>query len=140
MRKRTQRALTCTRITPATHPALCTLLDFAAQTPPIDWREYPDQQRYLAALRRLREAWLTLLRLLDQVDRLGIADAEFIAAAHWVYAGRYTWDGVAWHFTPGQDFCTEYRQGAIALLEAVIAVKAGGGRKGNDTRQGRQYP
>ena len=48
MRKRALDALQYTHFTPTTHPALCLLLDFAAQRPGLDIRNYGTWESYRA--------------------------------------------------------------------------------------------
>jgi len=120
MRKRALDALRYTRITPETHPALCALLDFAAQRPGLDCRNYGTWESYRAEAGHISRQWGDLVNLVRIADYYRLTDAEVIEASRWAYSGRLTWNGSEFEYVTGQYFPTEFRSAAIAVLRAAI--------------------
>ena len=120
MRKRTEMALRYTRITPATHPALVALIDYAAQRPGLDIRNYGTWQSYRGEATHITRQWQTICELLPAVNYHEITDDQLIEASRWAYSGRMTWIGTEWDYCTGQYWPTEYRQAVIAILRAVL--------------------
>lgn len=120
MRKRAQQALRYTRITPTTHPALCALLDFAAQRSGIDARNYGSWESYRAEAGGITRQWGTLVNLVHIADYYQLTDAQVIEASQWTYSGRLTWSGSEWEYCTGAYWPTEYRSAAIAVLCAAL--------------------
>ena len=120
MRKRAIDALRYTRITPESHPALCGLLDFAAQRPGLDCRNYGTWASYRSEASAITRQWGALVNLVRIADYYGLSDAQLIAASDWAYSGRLTWTGTDWDYCTGQYWPTEYRSAAIAVLRAAI--------------------
>jgi hypothetical protein len=122
MRKRAQDALRYSRITPATHPALCALLDFAAQRPGLDMRNYGTWESYRAEAGYITRQWQTLVNLVRIASYYQVTDAQVIEASQWAYSGRLTWTGTEWEYCTGQYWPTEYRSAAIAVLRAALPI------------------
>ncbi|OPZ83647.1 MAG: hypothetical protein BWY76_02178 [bacterium ADurb.Bin429] len=120
MRKRALDALRYTRITPATHPALCALLDFAAQRPGLDCRNYGTWESYRAEAGHITRQWGDLVNLVRIADYYGLSDTDVIDASQWAYSGRLTWTGADWEYCTGQYWPCEYRTAAIAVVRAAI--------------------
>lgn len=120
MRKRTEKALRYTKFTAETHPALVRLIDYAAQRPGIDPRNYGTWQSYTTEAKQISRQWRTICRLLDAADYYQIEDAQIIEASQWAYSGRMSWDGQSFDYCCGQYWPTEYRAAVLAILRAVI--------------------
>jgi hypothetical protein len=123
MRKRATAALRYTRITPTTHPTLCALMDFAAQRPGLDVRNYGTWASYQSEAGYIARQWHALVNLARIADHYRLTDTAIIAASQWAYSGRLTWTGTEWDYCCGQYWPTEYRSAAIAVLRAAIAEK-----------------
>ena len=122
MKNRTQRALWYTHITPATHPALCALLDFAAQRPGLDLRNSGSWESYRSEAGHITRQWQTLVNLVRIADYYQVTDAQVIEASTWAYSGRLTWTRTGWTYCTGQYWPTEYRSAAIAVLRAALPI------------------
>lgn len=122
MRKRAQNALRYTRITPTSHLALCALLDFAAQRPGLDVRNYGTWESYRAEAGHITRQWGTLVNLVRIIDYYQVTDAQVIDASTWAYSGRLTWTSTEWEYCTGQYWPTEYRSAAIAVLRAALPI------------------
>lgn len=120
MRKRALKALAYTHVTPTTHPALCALLDFAAQRPGLDIRNYGSWASYRDEAGFITRQWATLVNLVRIADYYQLTDAALIDASQWAYSGRLTWTGTTWEYCTGQYWPTEYRTAAIAVMRAAI--------------------
>ncbi|MHB9134723.1 MAG: hypothetical protein ACYDBB_26930 [Armatimonadota bacterium] len=120
MRQRAQRALRYTHFTPETHPALCALIDYAAQRPGLEYANYGNWQAYQAEMHHISRQWRQIVSLLDAVEYHKVTDAQILEAASWAYSGRYEWDGQQWSYCVGQYFPVEHRQGVIAILKAAL--------------------
>jgi hypothetical protein len=126
-------------------PALCRLVQFAAQNSGIDPRNYfdPEDRRagraqvyrdgvsaYRTEARDIGTDWRRFKAALAVAGAEGVGDAEIIEAGPRAYSGRLTWEplgnkgepeqGFIWSYTPGQYFPTEYRKAAATVLEAAI--------------------
>lgn len=122
MRKRAHDALRHTRITPETHPALCALVDFAAQRPGLDCRNYGSWESYRAEAGAISRQWSTLVMLVRFAAVSRLTDAQMIEASQWAYRGRLTWTGTEWRCCTGQYWPTEYRTAAVAVMRAALAT------------------
>jgi len=120
MRKRALKALRYTRITPTTHPALCALLDFAAQRTGLDRRNYGTLESYRSEASYISRQWHTLVNLAHIADYYQLTDAQVVDASRWAYSGRLTWTGSEWEYVTGQYFPCEFRSAAIAVLRAAL--------------------
>ncbi|HOF87194.1 MAG TPA: hypothetical protein PLZ36_03680 [Armatimonadota bacterium] len=120
MRKRAQQALRYTHFTPATHPALCALVDYAAQNPGLDWRNYGSWPSYRSEASQITRQWHAICDVLRIADHYTVTDAQIIAASQWAYSGRLTWTGTDWTYCCGQYWPTEYRTATLAVLRAAI--------------------
>jgi hypothetical protein len=120
MRKRTEIALRYTKFTPESHPALVALIDYAAQRPGLDIRNYGSYQNYRAEATHITKQWLTIGELLRIAAYHGVTDEQVIEASQWAYSGRLTWTGTAWDYCTGQYWPCEYRSAVIAVLRAVL--------------------
>ena len=120
MRKRTQQALRYTRIMPATHPALCALIDYAAQRPGLDCRNYGTWQSYRQEATEITRQWQTICDLLRIANYYGVTDKQIIEASEWAFSGRMTWMDTEWDYCTGQYWPTEYRSAVIAVLRAIL--------------------
>ena len=107
-----------------THPALAALVDFAAQNPGLDARNYISswddahgRAVYRAESRRITRDWQDVCRALVRCKDTGASDADVIEAAARAWGGRYTWDGQAWEYCAGQYWPTEYRAAAAIVID-----------------------
>jgi len=143
MSKRAESALLNTyRVIAANQPALHGLVQFAAQNPGLDARNYVTAhshdadgwRAYRQEARAINQDWQHFKTALAIAAQEGVTDKEIIEAAPRAYSGRLTWiskdflrekHGLnadytpRWDYTPGQYFPTEYRKAACAVLEAA---------------------
>ncbi len=138
--KRADKILQATRYTREANPAIAALVDFAAQNPGLDPRNYFDPKfdrdgngraafneeraNITADFRRFRLA-------LAEASQEGVSDADVIAEAPSAFSGRLEWlcptthadlkSGIGWSYCTGQYFPTEYRKAAATLLEYALA-------------------
>lgn len=113
MRKKTERALRYTQFTPESHPALVALVDFAAQRPGLDIRNYGTWQSYRSEAAQITQQWGTICELLRAANHYQVTDEQVIAASEWAYSGRLTWYGSEWEYCTGQYWPTEYRSAVL---------------------------
>lgn len=116
MRKRTMTALKYTDFTQESHPALCALIDYAAQRPGLEIGNYGTWQSYRDEAAGITRQWQTICELVRAANHYNITDLQIIAASEWAYSGRMTWDGGEWDYCCGQYWPTEYRAAVIAVL------------------------
>jgi hypothetical protein len=120
MRKRAERALRRTHITPESHPALVALIDYAAQRPGLDIRNYGTWENYRSEAAWITRQWQTICDLIRDADFHGVTDAQVIEASTYTYSGRMSWTGSEWDYCTGQYWPTEYRRAICAILRAVL--------------------
>ena len=125
MRKRTDRALRYTQFTPASHPALVALIDYAAQRPGLDVRNYGSWSSYRSEAASITRQWQTICEQLQAANYYNITDAQVIAASESAYSGRMTWTGDDWDYCTGQYWPTEYRAAVVAVLRYALPAHAG---------------
>ena len=123
MRKRTERALRYTQFTPASHPALVALIDYAAQRSGLDIRNYGTWQSYRSEAGHITRQWETICSLLQAANYHCVTDEQIISASEWAYSGRMTWTGSEWDYCTGQYWPTEYRSAVLAILRVVLPSK-----------------
>lgn len=136
MTKKAQTLISCTHYKRDTSPAICALVDYAAQNPGLDLRNYGDDRAaYRSEARAIQKDWHRVkLALCDCAD-LGITDADVIKTAPSAFAGRLEWttahgsadaSGVVWprwEYMTGQYWPTEYRKAVATVLETAAKLK-----------------
>lgn len=125
MRKRAEQALRYTHFTPTTHPALCALINYAAQRPGLEIGNYGNWQSYRSEATGITRQWHTICALLQTANHYNITDEQVIAASESAYSGRMTWDGDGWDYCTGQYWPTEYRSAVIAVIRYALPAHAG---------------
>jgi hypothetical protein len=128
MRKRTERALQWTRFTEQSHPLLVALIDFAAQSPGMESRNYGSWESYCQEASSVARQWRRIVQLLDAADHFALTDAQVLEASQSAFSGRLHWDGHNWDYCTGQYFPVEYRAAVIAVLAYALPRGATGGR------------
>lgn len=123
LRKRTEQALRYTKITLTSHLALTALIDYAAQRPGLDIRNYGSWQSYRDEVTQITRQWHTICKLLPAISFYAVTDEQIIDASRWTYSGRMTWIGSEWEYCTGQYWPTEYRSAVLAILRAVLPQK-----------------
>lgn len=146
MRKRALSVLSSAGYDPANVPALAALVDYAAQSPGIDPRNYysPHDSRpqwwqgrraYESECRSVSRAWGQLSKAVHEAALVGVEDRHIIDASKSAFSGRFTWlpkqhhdakTGAytgAWEYTTGQYWCTEYRAAALAVVEYATRLR-----------------
>ncbi len=141
MKTRTLNALSGTRYNVENAPAICALIDFAAQNPGLDFANYGNHASYGAEARSISADWRRVKAALAEAAAEGVTDADVIAEAPHAFSGRLVWkttrtvwEGQApnctsreepaqghWDYCTGQYFPTEYRKAAAAVLEAATS-------------------
>lgn len=125
MYKSTVRALRYTHFTSESHPALITLIDFAAQRPGLDPRNYGTWQSYRSEAAQITRRWRTICELIQAANYYDITDAQIIDASAWAYSGRLTWTGKDWDYCTAFYWPTEYRSAVIAVLRYALPAHEG---------------
>jgi len=125
MKKRTERALRYTSFTSESHPVLVALIDYAAQRPGLDIRNYGTWQSYRAEAAWITRQWHTICNLVRIASHYGVTDEQIIEASHTAYSGRMAWDGREWDYCTGQYWPTEYRQAVAAVLRHALPAHEG---------------
>lgn len=108
---------------PEQYPAFRLLLDFAAQSPGLDYGNYGEPKSYRAELRSIGKDWERVNNNARAAISLGVTDRELIDAAPHAFSGRLTWNGKDWDYCTGQYWPTEYRKAVAVLLERVCHEK-----------------
>ncbi|MGP1664800.1 MAG: hypothetical protein ACTS5I_02560 [Rhodanobacter sp.] len=128
MKKLRQRTLALIAGTDLDHraedfPAFRALIDYAAQSPGLDYGNYGEPTSYRAELRNIGKDWERVQNLTRAAIDLGVTDAEIIAKAPHAFSGRLEWKGDHWDYCTGQYWPTEYRKAVAAILDAVCHDK-----------------
>lgn len=89
--KRAKDLLASTSFTESTHPAICALVDFAAQNPGLDFANYGEISSYRSEARSIQKDWHRFKLALCEASSLGVTDAQVIEAAKGAFSGRLTW-------------------------------------------------
>jgi hypothetical protein len=137
MKNRTANALAGTCYNVENAPAICALIDFAAQNPGLDFGNYGNHAAYGAESRSISQDWRRVKAALAEAAAEGVTDADVIAEAPHAFSGRLEWiaedneqtmrgGGVithrsGWYYTTGQYWPTEYRKAAASVLEAATS-------------------
>lgn len=125
MKARTAKALAGTPyvIMPYAFPALVALVDYAAQNPGLDYRNYGEPTSYNAESRSIRKDWVRVCEAVQEAARAGVGDKEIIEAAPQAFSGRLVWvipgPNVLgeWQYCTGQYWPTEYRKAVASVIE-----------------------
>ncbi len=125
MRNRARLALKYTHFTPESHPALCALIDYAAQRPGLDFRNYGSLESYRTEVASITRQWRKILVLLDVAEYYAVTDAQVIEASQWAFSGRMTWTDAGWNYCTGQYWPTEYRAAVVAVLRYALPAHEG---------------
>ena len=125
MRKRTEKALRYTNYTMASHPALVALIDYAAQRPGLDCRNYGTWQNYQSESAHITRQWHIICELLQAANHYHLTDTQIIDASKSAFSGRMTWLGDEWDYCTGQYWPTEYRSAVIAILRYSLPAHEG---------------
>lgn len=104
-------------------PAFRALLDYAAQNPGLDYRNYGEPGPYRSELRSIGKDWERVQNLARAAIGLGVTDAEIIAKGPRAFSGRLTWNGKEWDYCTGQYWPTEYRKAVAAILDSCCHDK-----------------
>jgi hypothetical protein len=130
MRKRAMALIAQTPFTPETHPALCALADYCAQSPGLDFRNYAsgpaDRQgrtAYNQEARSILRDWQRFQDLFREAASLVLTDADIVAAAPRAFSGRLEWKNGQWEYCTGQYWPTEYRKAGAAVLNQAIHTR-----------------
>lgn len=99
--KRAKNLLASTSFTESTHPAICALVDFAAQNPGLDPLNYVTMHSYdsegwsayRSEARSIQKDWQRFKLALCEASSLGVTDAQVIEAAKGAFSGRLEWTG-----------------------------------------------
>lgn len=125
MRKRTITALKYTHITPESHLVLVALIDYAAQNPSIDPRNYGTWASFKEEANRVSRQWRQIVALIPVLEFYGVTDEQILDAAEYTWSGRYEWnaDRQCWYYCTCSYFPVEYRAACLAILRAVLPTK-----------------
>lgn len=118
------------------HPAICALVEFAAQNPKLELGNYGFDQNgrkaYKQEARNITTDWHRFQNALWEALAAGVKDADVIEAAKSAFSGRLEWVSKEylrekhslntdytprWDYTTGQYWPTEYRKAAASVLE-----------------------
>lgn len=146
MKTKATNALAGTRYNVENAPAICGLIDFAAQNSGLEFANYGNHAAYGQEARSISADWRRVKSALMEAAAEGVTDEVIIAEAPHAFSGRLEWkshkaivsrmtdpakfggthkgavvkseiDVWDWHYTTGQYFPTEYRKAVAALLE-----------------------
>ncbi len=131
MKKRAEKVISQNGFNEQSHPALCALVDFAAQNPGLDFANYGTAQTYNEEMRGISEDWRRVKAAVAEAGAEMVTDAAVIAAAPNAFSGRLTWETrrtiggsspilSGWSYCTGQYWPTEYRKAAATVLENAI--------------------
>lgn len=91
MKTRTRNALIGTRYTVENSPAMCALIDFAAQNAGLDFANYGNHAAYGQEARSISQDWRRVKAALAEASAEGVTDDGLIAEAPRAFSGRLTW-------------------------------------------------
>lgn len=137
LRTRTLNALTGTNYNPATAPAICLLIDYAAQNPGLEFANYGERASFRREACAILRDWQRVKKAVYECSSLGVTDAQVIEAAPRAFSGRLTWGSKQhtpatvearkldcagdWSYCTGQYWPTEYRKAVAAVLEQAAS-------------------
>lgn len=93
------------------HPAICALVEFAAQNPGIDLANYGfdanGRRAYRSESRSITHDWKRFQNALWEALASGVTDAEVIAEAPHAFSGRLEWKTTATKWEGQAPNCTK---------------------------------
>lgn len=115
-----QQAIRFTDFTCESHPALVALIDYAAQTPGLDPRNYHTWQAYRREAQSISQQWRKIVELVRIANFYRVTDEQVIRESESTWSGRYHWDGRQWEYYAGHYFPIEYRAAVISIFKNLI--------------------